>query len=76
MKTDGYYEEVNLSSSYKSVEEMREDGFLQMNDFCLSALLYPGNVVGVDRQVWNNKNKYYIWDPDWKRWMLAAERRY
>lgn len=74
--TDGMYAEIKLNECFSSVEEMFAEGFKQMNDFSLSALLNPQNVVGVDCQPWNGTNKYYIWDPDFKRWMLAAERKY
>lgn len=74
--TDGKYTEIKLFECFTNTDDMFSNGFTQMNDFSLSALLNHENIVGVDCQPWNGVNKYFIWDEDFKRWLLAAERKY
>ena len=65
-----------LREQYSSVEELRDAGFVAVNDFSLSSLLKETNEIASDNQPWKNRSLYYVWDPDWKRWVKAAERRY
>ena len=65
-----------FKNRYRNTEEIVADGFKALNDFSLSSLLKADNQIAGDNQPWNNKTVFFIWDPDWKKWMKAAERRY
>lgn len=65
-----------LRNTYKNTDEMVKAGFKALNDFSLSSLLKETNEIASDYQPWNNRTVYFIWDPDFKTWQKAAERRY
>lgn len=63
-------------NNFRNAEELREAGFKAVNDFSLSSLLRPDAEVARDNQPWNHVTYYLLWDPDFKTWQKAAERRY
>ena len=65
-----------LREQYINSQELRDAGFVPLNDWNLSSLLKESNDIAEDYQPWNNKTVYFVWDPDFKTWQRAAERRY
>ena len=65
---------TDFRKRYANSEEMRQDGYKAVNDFSLSTFFREGNIVTADYDPADRITKVYVWDPDWKRWMKAAEK--
>lgn len=65
-----------LREKYRSTQELKDDGFVAVNDWSLSSLLKENNEIASDYQPWNNKTVYFVWDSDFKKWQKAAEKRW
>lgn len=67
---------AQLREKYKTAQDLKNDGFVALNDWSLTSLLKADNAIASDFQPWNNKTVYFVWDADFKTWQRAAERRY
>ena len=74
-QTDGKYGNP-IRPFTDSIEELIQRGFRAVNDFSLDVLTSGRRPVYEDMTPWDNRNRYYVWDEDFKRWIQVAEWRY
>lgn len=70
------YSKWKNDAGYRNSEDLYNDGYRALNDYSLSALLKPENEIAQDFDPIKNLTKVFIWDNDFKRWNLAAEKRW